>query len=63
MNHSFHGADKATYRKVLFIGLLGCVIVVAVSFRAKPQPGNHFVVLKADKLVRTTSIVKIESER
>ncbi len=53
MNHSFYSADKAAYRKIMLIGLLCCTVLVAVSFRAKPQPENHYVVLKAEKLVRT----------
>jgi hypothetical protein len=53
MNHSFYSADKAMHRKIMLAGLLGCGIFVVVSFLARPQPENHYVLLKADKLVRT----------
>jgi hypothetical protein len=53
MSSSFHNADKRTHRKVLAIGLLFCAAFVAISFFAKAQPDNNYVLIKADKLVRT----------
>jgi hypothetical protein len=53
MNHSFYSADKATHRRIMLVSVLCCGIFVVVSFLARPQPENHYVLLKADKLVRT----------
>ena len=53
MSASFHNADKATHRRVMVVGLLCCAAFVLVSFFARPQPDNDYVLLKADKLVRT----------
>ena len=53
MSSSFHNADKRTHRKVMVAGLLFCVAFVAISFFAKEQPDNNYVLVKADKLVRT----------
>jgi len=53
MSSSFHNADKRTHRKVMVVGLLFCAAFVAVSFFAKEQPDNNYVLIKADKLVRT----------
>jgi hypothetical protein len=53
MSSSFHNADKRTHRKVMLVGLMFCALFVAVSFFAKQQPENHYVLQKADKLVRT----------
>jgi hypothetical protein len=53
MPASFHNADKATHRKVMLVGLMFCAAFVAISFFAREQPENHYVLLKADKLVRT----------
>jgi len=53
MSSSFHSADKRTYRKVMVVGLLFCAAFVAISFFAKEQPDNNYVLIKADKLVRT----------
>jgi len=50
MSSSFHNADKRTHRKVMPVGLLICA---AISFFAKEQPDNNYVLIKADKLVRT----------
>ncbi|THD68443.1 MAG: hypothetical protein E7813_10465 [Bradyrhizobium sp.] len=53
MSTSFHNADKRTHRKVMLVGLLFCAVFVAVSFFAREQPENTYVLQKADKLVRT----------
>ena len=53
MSSSFHNADKRTYRKVMLAGLLFCAAFVAISFFAREQPDNNYVLIKADKLVRT----------
>jgi hypothetical protein len=53
MSSSFHNADKRTHRKVMLVGLLFCALFVAVGFFAREQPDNHFVLQKADRLVRT----------
>jgi hypothetical protein len=53
MSSSFHNADKRAHRKVMLVGLLFCAAFVAISFFAKEQPDNNYVLIKADKLVRT----------
>jgi hypothetical protein len=53
MPASFHNADRSTHRKVMLVGLMFCAAFVAISFFAREQPENHYVLLKADKLVRT----------
>jgi hypothetical protein len=53
MSSSFHNADKRTYRKVMLVGLLFCAAFVVISFFAREQPDNNYVLLKADKLVRS----------
>jgi len=53
MTASFHTADKRTHRKVLLVGLLFCALFVVISFFAREQPENHYVLQKADRLVRT----------
>ena len=53
MSSSFHNADKRTHRKVMLVGLLFCTLFVAISFFAREQPDNHYVLQKADRLVRT----------
>jgi hypothetical protein len=53
MSSSFHNADKRTHRKVMLVGLLFCAAFVAISFFAKEQPDNNYVLVKADNLVRT----------
>ena len=50
---SFHNADKRTHRKIMLVGLLFCAAFVAISFFAREQPDNTYVLIKADKLVRT----------
>ena len=37
----------------MFVGLLFCTAFVAISFFARQQPDNNYVLIKADKLVRT----------
>jgi hypothetical protein len=53
MSTSFHNADKRTHRKIMLVGLMFCALFVAVSFFAREQPENHYVLQKADRLVRT----------
>jgi hypothetical protein len=53
MSSSFHNADRRTHRKVMLVGLLFCAAFVAISFLAREQPENTYVLVKADKLVRT----------
>jgi hypothetical protein len=53
MSSSFHNADKRTHRRVMLLGLLFCAAFVAISFFAREQPGNTYVLVKADRLVRT----------
>jgi hypothetical protein len=56
MSSSFHNADKRTHRRVMLVmlvGLMFCALFVAVSFFAREQPENHYVLQKADRLVRT----------
>jgi hypothetical protein len=53
MSSSFHNADKRTHRKVMLVGLLFCAAFVLVSFVAREQPENHYVLQKADRLTRT----------
>jgi hypothetical protein len=53
MSHSFHTADRQTYRKVVVISLALCALFVTVSFFLKPQPETTYVLKKADKLTKT----------
>ena len=53
MSSSFHNANKGTHRKIMFVGLLFCAAFVAISFFGREQPDNTYVLIKADKLVRT----------
>jgi hypothetical protein len=53
MSSLFHNADRRTYRKVLLVGSLFCVAFVVISFFAKEQPVNTYVLQKADRLVRS----------
>jgi len=53
MPSSFHNADKRAHREVMLVGLLICAAFVAISFFAQEQPNNNYVLIKADKLVRT----------
>jgi len=53
MSSSFHNADKRTHRKIMLVGLLFCAAFVAISYFAKEQPDNTYVLVKADRLVRT----------
>jgi hypothetical protein len=53
MSSSFHNADKQTHRRIMLVGLLFCAAFVAFSFFAKAQPDNTYVLIKADRLVRT----------
>jgi hypothetical protein len=53
MPSSFHNADRRTYRKIMLLGLLFCGAFVAISFFAREQPQNNYVLQKADKLIRS----------
>jgi hypothetical protein len=53
MSSSFHTADKHTHRKVMLVGAMFCALFVAVSFFAREQPENRYVLQKADRLTRT----------
>jgi hypothetical protein len=53
MSSSFHNADRRTYRKVMLVGLLFCAAFVVISFFAREQPANTYVLQKADRLVRS----------
>jgi hypothetical protein len=53
MSSSFHSADKQTHRKVVLVGLMFGALFVAVSFFAREQPANKYVLQKADRHVRT----------
>jgi hypothetical protein len=52
MSSSFHNADRRVYRKVMLVGLMFCALFVAVSFFAREQPANSYVLKKADRLIR-----------
>jgi hypothetical protein len=52
MSSSFYSADKRKHRKIMFVGMLFCAAFVAISFFAREQPDNNYVLIKADKLVR-----------
>jgi hypothetical protein len=53
MAASFHNADKNTHRRIMLVGFMFCAAFVAFSFFAREQPENHYVLQKADRLVRT----------
>jgi hypothetical protein len=53
MSSSFHNADRRTYRKIVLVGLTFCALFVAVSFFAREQPANTYVLKKADRLIRS----------
>lgn len=53
MSSSFHNADKHAHRKTVLVGLLFCAAFVAISSFAREHPGNAYVLVRADKLVRT----------
>jgi hypothetical protein len=53
MSSTFHNADQSTHRKIMLVGLLFCAAFVAISFFAREQPGNTYVLVKADRLIRT----------
>ena len=53
MSSTFYNADKRTHRKIMLVGLLSCAAFVAISFFAREQPDNTYVLVKADRLVRT----------
>jgi hypothetical protein len=37
----------------MLVGLLFCAAFIVISFFAREQPGNDYVLKKADRLVRT----------
>ncbi|MDB5503509.1 MAG: hypothetical protein JWR89_3411 [Tardiphaga sp.] len=53
MSSSFHTADRQTHRRVMLVGLLFCTAFVLVSYFAREQPENTYVLKKADRIVRT----------
>jgi hypothetical protein len=53
MAASLHNADKQTHRRIMLVGLMFCAAFVMFSFFAREQPENHYVLQKADRLVRT----------
>ena len=53
MSSTFHNADQRTHRKIMLVGLLFCVAFVAISFFAREQPDNTYILVKADRLVHT----------
>lgn len=53
MSSSFHNADKQTHRRVMIVGSLFCAVFVLISFFAREQPDNTYVLQKADRIVRT----------
>jgi hypothetical protein len=53
MSASFYSADKHTHRRTMLVGFLFCAAFVAVCFYARPQADSDYVLVKADKLVRT----------
>jgi hypothetical protein len=53
MSSSFHNADRRIHRKIMLVGLLFCAAFVAISFFARERPDNRYVLIKADRLVRT----------
>lgn len=53
MSSTFHTADQRTHRKIMLVGLLFCGAFVAISFFAREQPDNSYVLIKADRLIRT----------
>ena len=44
---------NAPTAEVMLVGLMFCALFVAVSFLAREQPENHYVLQKADRLMRT----------
>ncbi len=53
MSSSFHNADKQTHRRIMIVGGLFCAAFVLISFLAREQPANTYVLQKADRMVRT----------
>jgi hypothetical protein len=53
MSSTFHNADQRTHRKIMLVGLLFCAAFVAISFFAREQPDDTYVLVKADRLVHT----------
>jgi hypothetical protein len=53
MSSSFHNADRRTYRKIVLAGLTFCALFVGVSFFAREQLANTYVLKNADRLIRS----------
>lgn len=53
MSACFHSADKPTYRRVMLVGFMFCALFVAISFLSRQEDQTDYVLVKADKLVRT----------
>jgi hypothetical protein len=56
MSASFHNADKQTHRRIMLVGLMFCAAFVAISYFAREQPENTYVLQKADRLTRTAGV-------
>jgi hypothetical protein len=52
MSSSFHNTDRRTYRKIMLVALTFCALFVVVSFFAREQSANTYVLKKADRLIR-----------
>jgi hypothetical protein len=50
---SFHNADKPTYRRVIGVGLLFCLVFVVIGSYLRPQAEGGQPLVKVDRLVRT----------
>jgi hypothetical protein len=48
-----HNADKGTHRRIMLVGGLFCMAFVSISFFAREQSENQYVLKKADRLVQT----------
>jgi hypothetical protein len=53
MSSLFHNADMSAHQRVMVAALLFCAAFVSISFFGRKQPDNTYVLVKADKLVRT----------
>jgi hypothetical protein len=55
MSSVFHNADMRTHRRVILTSSVICAALVLGGFFLKQQPGNKYVLVKADRLVRTAA--------
>jgi hypothetical protein len=53
MRPSFHQADLQTYRRVVIVGALFCIVFVVIGFSLRPQAEESRALVKADRLTRT----------